>query len=93
MGNVGTKRGRTGGFQGATVNRNGSSVFYPIQKIIIRRTQAWRIGREEMRPVANRYTGNGAEVRVLHSPLSIVEGGEPLWQKVNIKNGLSRKAY
>ena len=22
-----------------------------------------------MRPVANRYTGNGAEVRVLHSPL------------------------
>ena len=59
----------------ATVNRNGSSVFYPIQKIIIRRTQAWRIDREEMQPVANRYTGNGAKVRVLHSPLSIVEGG------------------
>lgn len=48
MGNVGTKRGRTGGFQGATVNRNGSSVFYPIQKIIIRRTQAWRNWREAM---------------------------------------------
>lgn len=69
MGNVGTKRGRTGGFQGATVNRNGSSVFYPIQKIIIRRTQAWRIGREEMQLIANQYTLRGAEVRSLHSPL------------------------
>lgn len=52
-----------------TKNRNGSSVFCPIQKIIIRRTQIWRIGREGMQPVANRYTGNGAKVRVLHSPL------------------------
>nr|DAV06705.1 MAG TPA: hypothetical protein [Caudoviricetes sp.] len=33
MGNVSTKRGRTGGFQGAKLyNRNGSSVFCPIQK-------------------------------------------------------------
>lgn len=75
-----TKQGRTGGFQRAKLyNGNGSSVFCPIQKIIILRTQTWRIGRMVMQPVANRYTLRGAEVRVLHSPLSTIEGGEPLW--------------
>lgn len=38
-------------------------------KTLLRAKPVRRIGREGMQPVANRYTGNGAEVRSLHSPL------------------------
>ena len=68
MGNVGTKRDAQVVFKEQNFITVMGLLCSAYTNTIILRTQTWRIGRMVMRPVANRYTGNGAEVRVLHSP-------------------------